>query len=328
MNSKKRLLSGIQATGKIHLGNYFGAVKNWVAMQADYEAFFMVADLHALTTAYEDGISIKNNSYEVIADLLACGIDPNQAALFIQSKLPEHSELHLILSMITPLPWLERIPTYKSKREEIKDKDLNTYGFLGYPVLQAADIMVYQANVVPVGKDQAPHVELTREIARRFNFLFKTEFFIEPEEKFTQFLVIPGTDGRKMSKSYGNAIYFADSEEVIKDKVMKMVTDPARQKRTDVGNPEICPLFSFQEIFNPDLAAEISEQCHKAGIGCVDCKKKLLGKMNDFVAPIREKRERYILDKSNLDDLINIGTQKAKVVARNNLEKVKDIVKI
>lgn len=324
----KRLLSGIQSTGNIHLGNYFGAVKNWVEMQNDYDAFYMVADLHALTTAYEDGVNIMNNTYEVIADLIACGIDPEKSTPFVQSRLPEHSELHLIFSMITPLPWLERVPTYKSKIEELKGKDLNTYGFLGYPVLQAADIMLYQADVVPVGKDQAPHLELTREIVRRFNHLYKTDFFKEPKERFTEFPVIPGTDGGKMSKSAGNAIYFSDEEDSIKQKIMKMFTDPQRLRRQDPGRPEICPVFAFQEIFNPKETKSISADCKSAKIGCVDCKKQCLEKLLPFMAPIRLKRTELLSDKKKLDEIIDNGTKRAQKVARETVSKVKEIIKI
>ncbi|OGI12337.1 MAG: tryptophan--tRNA ligase [Candidatus Margulisbacteria bacterium GWF2_35_9] len=324
----KRLLSGIQSTGNMHLGNYFGAVKNWVDMQHDYEAFYMVADLHALTTSYEDGVNIMKNTYEVIADLIACGIDPNKSTPFVQSRIPEHSELHLIFSMITPLPWLERVPTYKSKIEELKGKDLNTYGFLGYPVLQAADIMLYQADVVPVGKDQAPHLELTREVVRRFNHLYNSTFFMEPKEIFTEFPVIPGTDGNKMSKSYGNAIYLSDDAETVTQKIMKMFTDPQRLRRTDPGRPEICPLFAFQEIFNPKETKTIAADCKSAKIGCVDCKKKCLTNMLVFIEPIRMKRVELLNDKKMLDEIIDKGTKRAQKVAHETVNKVKEIIKI
>jgi len=324
----KRLLSGIQSTGNMHIGNYFGAVKNWVKMQNDYESFYMVADLHSLTTSYEGGVNIMANNYELVADLIACGIDPKKSTPFLQSRLPEHSELHLIFSMITPLPWLERVPTYKSKIEELKGKDLNTYGFLGYPVLQAADIMLYQADFVPIGKDQAPHLELTREIVRRFNHLYKTDYFKEPQEKFTEFPVIPGTDGRKMSKSYGNAIYFSDEEEKVTQKIMKMFTDPQRLRRSDPGRPEICSLFAFHQIFNPAEIEDISKECKSASIGCVDCKKKCLAKLLPFLAPIREKRVELLSDKKKLDDILNEGAKRAQKVARQTMDTVKEIIKL
>lgn len=325
---KKRLLSGIQSTGKIHLGNYFGAVKNWIEMQDEYESFYFVADLHALTTAYEQDISIKANTYEVFSDLLACGLDPNKSTIFVQSFLPQHAEFHLILSMITPLPWLERVPTYKSKIEELKGRDLNTYGFLGYPVLQAADILLYEPDLVPVGKDQAAHLELTREIARRFNFLYKTNFLKEPGDKFTEFPVIPGVDGRKMSKSYGNAIYLADDDDALVKKLKTMFTDPQRLTRKDPGNPEVCGVFDFQKIFNSQEISRLAEGCKTAGIGCVDCKKLLIDKMIAFIAPIRKKRQMYLEDRAELDHLINLGNQKASQVAESTLQKVKELIRI
>lgn len=322
----KRSLSGIQATGKIHLGNYFGAIKNWVDLQNQYDAYYFVADLHALTTAYEQDISIKENTYQVLADLIASGIDPNISTLFVQSYLPEHAELHLIFSMITPLPWLERVPTYKSKIEELHGRDINTYGFLGYPVLQAADILMYQADVVPVGKDQAAHLELTREIARRFNFLYKVELFKEPEEKYTDVPVLPGTDGRKMSKSYDNAIFLADDEDTVVKKIRTMFTDPQRLRRSDPGNPEVCGVYAFHKIFGQE--EKISIGCKSADIGCVDCKKELLDALLAFLKPIREKRELLISDKTELDRIIKKGNQKAQKIASQTLEQVKKVIRI
>lgn len=324
----KRLLSGIQPTGKMHLGNYFGAVKNWVTLQEEYDAYYMVADLHALTTAYEDGVNIRQSTLEVVADLIACGVDPKKATLFVQSDIPEHSELHLIFSMITPLPWLERVPTYKSKKEEIKGKDLNTYGFLGYPVLQAADIMLYQSDIVPVGKDQAPHMELTREIVRRFNALFKTNFFKEPVEKFTEYPILPGTDGRKMSKSYSNALFMSESEKDIDQKLRTMFTDPARLRRQDPGNPDICPVFSLQAIFNPNALKELSGGCKSAAIGCVDCKKRLIPEVASFIAPIRDKSEALLKDRGLLGDILEAGSKKARKTAQATLDEVKRIIKV
>ena len=326
--AQPRLLSGIQPTGKMHLGNYFGAVHNWVKLQQEYEAYYFVADMHALTSAYEDGVNIRESTLEVVADLIASGIDPEKATLFVQSDIPEHSELHLIFSMITPLPWLERVPTYKSKKEEIQGKDLNTYGFLGYPVLQAADIMLYRADIVPVGKDQSYHIELTREIVRRFNALFKTDYFKEPAEKFTNFPLLPGTDGRKMSKSYGNALFMSESDTEIEQKLRTMFTDPARLRRQDKGNPDICPVFALQGIFNPDLLAELSEGCKSAGIGCVDCKKRLIPKVKSFIGPIRDKREVLLQNKTGIEDILEAGASKARLVAKETLDAVKSIIKI
>lgn len=324
----KRLLSGIQSTGNMHLGNYFGAVKNWVAMQEEYDAYYMIADLHALTTSYEETSNIARNTIEVVAELIASGIDVDKSTLFVQSKVHEHAELHLILSMITPLPWLERVPTYKSKKEEMKGKDLNTYGFLGYPVLQAADILLYEADVVPVGKDQAPHLELTREIARRFNFLYGTDLLKDPKEKFTEFPVLPGLDGQKMSKSYGNAIYLADEDDVIQSKLKTMFTDPQRLRRNDPGRPEICPVFAFQKIFNDGLTDQISMDCQSAAIGCVDCKKQLAEKMIEFIKPIRQRRAELLADRAELDRLIIKGTNKARVTAANTLDQVTKAIRL
>ena len=323
---KKRSLSGIQATGKIHLGNYFGAVRNWVDLQDKYDAYYFVADLHALTTSYEQGISIKENTYEVVSDLIASGIEPEKSTLFVQSFLPEHAELHLILSMITPLSWLERVPTYKSKMEELKGRDLSTYGFLGYPVLQAADILMYLADAVPVGKDQAPHLELTREIARRFNFLYKVDFFKDPEDIYTEVPVLPGTDGRKMSKSYGNAIFLADDEDTVVKKIKTMFTDPQRLKRTDPGDPDVCGIYAFQNIFGQ--ADSVYDGCRDASIGCVDCKKELLDALLAFLKPIREKREELISDKAELDRIIAFGNDKARKIAASTVEQIKKIIKI
>src|SRR6195256_3673126 len=251
--SRKRVLSGMRSTGKLHLGNYVGALDNWVRMQDEYECFFEVADWHALTTDYADTSRVKENSLEVALDWLAAGLDPEKCVMFIQSHIPAHAELHLLFSMITPLGWLERVPTYKEQRDNIKDKDLATYGFLGYPVLQSADILIYKADFVPVGEDQVAHVELTREIARRFNGFYKGrrgQGFPEPQSLLTPTPKLPGTDGRKMSKSYGNTIMLTDPEPVVRLKLKTMVTDPARVRRTDPGNPDVCPVGDLHKIFS------------------------------------------------------------------------------
>src|SRR6201998_4700375 len=251
-SKKKRVLSGMRPTGKLHLGNYVGALANWVRMQDEYECFFFVADWHALTTDYADTSGIKENSLEVVLDWLAAGLDPEKSVIFIQSHVPAHAELHLLFSMITPLGWLERVPTYKEQRENIKDKDLGTYGFLGYPVLQAADILMYKANVVPVGEDQVAHIELTREITRRFNGFYgkNGDVFPEPQSMLTKSPKLPGTDGRKMPKSYGNSIMLTDPEPVLRQKLKTMVTDPARARRTDPGTPDPCPVGDLHKIFS------------------------------------------------------------------------------
>jgi tryptophanyl-tRNA synthetase len=261
---RKRVLSGMRSTGKLHLGNYVGALDNWVRMQDEYECYFCVVDWHALTTDYADTSRVKQNSVEVALDWLAAGLDPEKCVIFIQSHVPEHAELHLLLSMITPLGWLERVPTYKEQRENIKDKDLGTYGFLGYPVLQAADILMYKADVVPVGEDQVAHIELTREIARRFNGFYgkRGDVFPQPQALLTRSPKLPGTDGRKMSKSYGNAILLTDPEPVVRQKLKTMVTDPARVRRSDPGNPDVCPVGDLHKIFSS------AETMEKVNIGC------------------------------------------------------------
>jgi tryptophanyl-tRNA synthetase len=274
-NSRKRVLSGMRSTGKLHLGNYVGALDNWVRMQDQYECYFFVADWHALTTDYADTSKLKQNSVDVLLDWLAAGLDPERCVMFIQSHVPSHAELHLLLSMITPLGWLERVPTYKEQKENIKEKDLGTYGFLGYPVLQSADIMIYKADFVPVGEDQVAHVELTREIARRFNLFYgqKHPVFPEPQALLTPAAKLPGTDGRKMSKSYGNTIMLTDPEPVVRQKLKTMVTDPARVRRTDPGNPDVCPVGDLHKIFSDrDTVAKVDEGCRSAGIGCIECK--------------------------------------------------------
>ncbi len=269
---KKKVLSGIQPSGKLHLGNLVGAISNWVKLQDKYDCHYFIADLHALTTGYADTDKLKANVMDVAIDMLSAGLDPEKSTLFIQSDIPEHSELHLMFSMITPLPWLERIPTYKSQIAELKEKDLGTYGFLGYPVLQAADILIYKADYVPVGQDQLPHLEFTREIARRFNHLYK-EIFPIPEDLLTEAAVLPGLDGRKMSKSYGNIIAISDPPEVVARRVGEAVTDPARVKKGDKGHPDICVIYAYHKLFNKEEAKRIKVDCSGAKIGCVECKK-------------------------------------------------------
>src|SRR5579885_526010 len=262
--ARQRVLSGMRPTGKLHLGNLVGALRNWVQIQKKYESFFFIADWHALTTDYADTSHIQENTLEVMLDFLAAGLDPNQAVIFLQSHVPEHAELHLLISQTVPLGWLERVPTYKEQRENLKDKDLSTYGFLGYPVLQAADILMYKANFVPVGEDQLAHLELTREICRRFNG-FYGEIFPEPHPLLTESPRLPGTDGRKMSKSFGNAIFISDSETQVREKVGMMMTDPARKRRSDPGNPDVCPVFAFHKIVSPQSTVDmVSVECWRA----------------------------------------------------------------
>ena len=320
--AKKKVLSGIQPTGKLHLGNLIGALENWVAMQDKYECYFFIADLHALTTMYDDTKDFRKNSIEVAADMIASGLDPDRCTIFLQSDIPEHSELHLLFSMITPLPWLERVPTYKSKISELKEKDLGTYGFLGYPVLQAADILIYKADLVPVGQDQLPHLEFTREIARRFNFLYK-EVFPIPQEVMTDVPVLPGIDGRKMSKSYGNTIAISDPEDVIIKKVNEMVTDPARLKKNDKGHPDVCVVYAYHKIFNKGAVDEISKKCREGSIGCVECKKNLSDILIEYLAPVRRRRAELDKDPKKIMEILKTGTERAKKKASETLREAK-----
>ena len=325
---KKRVLSGMRPTGKLHLGNLHGALTNWKRLQEEYECFFFVADWHALTSEYQETRFIKEFIWEMLIDWLSVGLDPNKSTLFIQSKLPEHAELHLIFSMITPLPWLERNPTYKEQIKELVEKDLNTYGFLGYPVLQAADILIYKANFVPVGVDQLPHVEITREIARRFNYLYK-EVFPIPEPILTEMPKILGIDGRKMSKSYHNAIYLSDPPKVIREKTLQMFTDKTRLRKTDPGHPDICNVFSFHKLYtSPEKVNQIEEDCKKAIIGCVECKKLLAENLINGLAPLQEKRQYYQEHLEELKDIIDAGIKKARSVATTTLEEAKEAIGI
>jgi tryptophanyl-tRNA synthetase len=330
--SKKRVLSGMRATGKLHLGNYVGALENWVRMQDEYECFFFVADWHALTTDYADTSRIKENSIDVLLDWLAAGLDPEKCVLFIQSHVPAHAELHLLLSMITPLGWLERVPTYKEQRENIKEKDLGTYGFLGYPVLQAADILIYKADVVPVGEDQVAHVELTREIARRFNGFYGGKrgcVVPEPQSLLTPAPRLPGTDGRKMSKSYGNAIMLTDPEPVVRQKLKTMVTDPARVRRSDPGDPDLCPVGDLHKIFSdPPTMAKVNEGCRSAGIGCIECKGWVADALVEVLNPMQERRKKYEDNPRLAWDILEAGSARARGVAGATMNEVRDAMGI
>jgi tryptophanyl-tRNA synthetase len=319
----------MRPTGRLHLGHLFGALDNWRTLQEEYDCFFFIADWHALTTDYADPSQIKAYTIEVVLDWLAAGLDPRQATFFVQSRLPEHAELHLLFSMFTPLAWLERVPTYKEQREQITDKDLGTYGFLGYPLLQAADILIYKAHYVPVGVDQVPHIELTREVARRFNFLYKP-VLVEPEALLTEFPKIPGTDGRKMSKSYDNAIFLSDPPTEITDKIKPMVTDPARKRRTDPGNPEVCPVYDLHKVFTPQEEREsyVVPGCTTAGIGCLDCKQVLLKYMLPVLTPISERRAALARDPDTVLDILEDGTARARKVASETLGEAKAAMQI
>ncbi len=322
-----RVLSGMQPSGPLHLGNLIGALSNWVRIQNKYECYFFVADWHALTTGYSNPSQIKDYTLDLLMNFIAAGLDPEKSTIFIQSQVPEHAELHIFLSMITPLGWLERVPTYKEKKEQIKDKDLDTYGFLGYPVLQTADIIIYRAKYVPVGIDQVPHLEISREIARRFNYLYGKEFFPEPEALLTEFPKVPGVDGRKMSKSYGNAIYLSDDEKTVTEKLRTMVTDPARKRRTDKGDPNKCPVFDLHKIFSKEEEkSEITKGCATAIIGCIDCKKILIKHVIEILTPLWDKRQKLIDNPSILIEIAKEGSKKAKKVAGETLIKMKEVI--
>ena len=324
----QRVLSGMQPSGRLHLGNLLGALDNWRKLQEDNECFFFVADWHALSTNYEDTSQLQAFIHELLIDWLATGIDPERATVFIQSHVPEHAILNLLLSMITPVPWLERNPTYKEKQEQIEGRDLSTHGFLGYPVLQAADILLYKADAVPIGKDQLPHHELTREIARRFNSLY-TPVLVEPKELLTKFPKVIGTDGRKMSKSYGNTINLSDSEPEVRQKLKTMVTDPARVRRKDPGNPEICPVYDFHKIYSTTaILDQVNKECRTAEIGCIDCKTFVADSMVERLAPIWESRKTLEANPKRLEDVVQSGCQRATKVSRQTLAEVKDAMKI
>src|SRR5512146_1494711 len=329
-NRKRRVLSGMRPTGKLHLGNFVGALANWIGLQDNYDCFFFIADWHALTTDYADTSQVKQNSLEVMMDWLAAGLDPKRCTMFIQSHVPQHAELHLLLSMITPLGWLERVPTYKEQRENIKEKDLGTYGFLGYPVLQSADILIYKADYVPVGEDQVPHVELTREIARRFNMFYsrkRSYVFPEPQPLLTPTPKLPGTDGRKMSKSYGNTIMLTDPEPVVRQKLKTMVTDPARVRRTDPGNPDVCPVGDLHKIFSDAGTMEqVNVGCRSAGIGCIECKGWAADALVQILNPIQERRAKYTPDE--VEDILKDGSHRARNRAEQTMTEVRTAMQL
>jgi len=325
-HQRKRVLSGMRSTGKLHLGNYVGALQNWVRMQDEYECFYFIADWHALTTDYADTSKVKENSIDVLLDWLAAGLDPQRCTMFIQSHVPQHAELHLLFSMITPLGWLERVPTYKEQRENIAEKDLGTYGFLGYPVLQAADILIYKGDFVPVGEDQVAHVELTREIARRFNQFYGKPNSVLPEPKalLTPTPKLPGTDGRKMSKSYGNTIMLTDREPVVRQKLKTMVTDPARVRRSDPGNPDVCPVGDLHKIFSSkETMAKVNEGCRSAGIGCIECKGWAADALVQVLLPMQERRKKYEDNPRLAWDILEAGSAAASQVADATMKDVR-----
>jgi len=377
----------MRPTGRLHLGHYFGALSNWVKLQDEYDCFFCVVDWHALTTHYEDTSSIAQNTLEVAMDWLAAGLDPAKSILFIQSSVLEHAELHLLLSMITPLGWLERVPTYKEQIANLKDRDLGTYGFLGYPLLQTADIALYDGNLVPVGEDQVPHIELAREIARRFNAAFSEvnwkrakargiaqlekelglpeisegltsaksraridaaleplsidhrlsllanaglshdELLVQPESMLTETPRLPGTDGRRMAKSYGNAIWLSDPPEEIRNKVRNMMTDPQRVRRTDPGRPEVCPVFAYHKLFSlPETIAKVDVDCRTAAIGCVDCKKLMAENLVTWIEPIQTRRKEFEAHPQQVWDILDAGSKRAHAVAKKTMKRVRNAI--
>jgi tryptophanyl-tRNA synthetase len=388
----RRVLSGMRPTGALHLGNYHGALKNWVDLQYQYECFFFVADIHALTTGYEDTSQLNDHVWEMVIDWLAAGLNPTTCTMFIQSRVPEHSELHLLLSMITPLGWLERVPTYKDQQEQLKDKDLATYGFLGYPLLQSADILLYKPAFVPVGEDQVAHVEITREVARRFNHVYGREpdfeikvekalknlgsrngtrykelrrlyqeqgdaeavekakallegnarltladrerllgylegtgrsILIEPDALLTATPKVPGLDGRKMSKSYGNTIGLREDPDTVAKKIKTMQTDPARIRRTDPGDPEKCPVWHLHKIYSDEpTQAWVQQGCRTAGIGCLDCKKRLADAVVAEISTIRQRAQEFEENRDLVRGIIAEGCEKARDVARQTLDEV------
>ncbi len=326
--SKKRVLSGMQPSGKLHVGNLVGALQNWVKLQDEYECYYFIADWHALTSQYADTSQLKEYVNDVLINCLAAGLDPDKSTIFAQSRVLEHAELHVLLSMMTPLGWLERVPTYKEKQLEVKDKDLNTYGFLGYPLLQSADILIYRANYVPVGVDQLPHLEITREIGRRFNN-FYGEVFPEPEGLLTKYPKVVGTDGRKMSKSYGNCVFLSDSPKEVEQKIRTMTTDPQRIKRTDKGDPELSPVFQLHKVFSTkDEQDEVAEGCRTAGIGCIDCKKILIKNLLSILEPIWEKRSDFLGKPDLLEDILETGSRKAAAAASETMKEVRTAIGI
>ena len=326
---KPRIVSGVRPTGALHLGHYLGALKNWVSLQDEYRCLYFVADWHALTTSYKDPSIIKESTEDMVLSWLGVGIDPEKSIIFRQSDIKAHAEFFLLLSMITPVSWLERNPTYKEMKEELKEKDLGTMGFLGYPVLQAADIVIYHADKVPIGEDQLPHLELTREIVRRFNYIYGEGLLKEPQPILTAAPRVPGLDGRKMSKSFDNAILISDSGAVLKEKVMQMLTDIKRMRKKDPGEPKDCNLFPFHEFFtDASKHDEIKEGCRDATWGCVDCKKLLIVNIEAEMAPVWERIEYFKGHSQQVQNILHEGASKARALSAITIEKVREAMKI
>jgi tryptophanyl-tRNA synthetase len=328
----KRVLSGMRPTGRLHLGNYMGALRNWVELQNQYQCFFFIADLHALTTEYADPSGIQQSIQDVAMDFLAAGLDPERSTIFVQSDVPQHAELFTLFAMFTPLSWLERVPTYKDQQEQLREKDLNTYGFLGYPLLQAADILLYRPDFVPVGQDQVAHVELTREVARKFNShyrLGKLDVLPEPKVLVTASPKLPGTDGRKMSKSYNNTIALTEPEAEVRKKLKTMVTDPARIRRTDAGNPEVCPVGDLHKVFSSDeTRLKVWEGCTTAGIGCIECKGWAADGIVAVLNPIQERRKKYETNPKLVTDILAAGAARARTSAEETMTQVQQAMRL
>jgi tryptophanyl-tRNA synthetase len=323
-----RVLSGMQASGLMHLGNYHGALANWVKLQEKYECFFFIADWHALTTLYAEPGKVREYTREYALDLLAGGLDPDKCTIFIQSEVLQHAELAQLLSMLTPVPWLERVPSYKDKQAALKSKDLSSFGFLGYPVLQAADISIYQAEFVPVGEDQLPHLELTREIVRRFNHIYG-DTLVEPKALLTEIKVLPGLDGRKMSKSYGNAVYLADDDETARKKFMGAVTDPQRMRRNDPGRPEVCNIFAYHRLYTEtERLRELDTACRSGSIGCVDCKKELIANFFETFAEVRDRRRKLAEQPARVREILDAGAITARRESEETMLLVREAMKL
>jgi len=324
--AKKVVFSGLRPTGSCHLGHLAGALRNWIKLQEDYQCYYSIVSWHGFSSEYANSKVIKGFIFEVAADWLSIGLDPEKSVIFVQSDVKEHAELHLLLSMIVPLPWLERVPTFKEMRRELKDKDINTYGYLGYPVLQTADIILYKGEVVPVGEDQAYHLELAREITRRFNRLFG-EIFPEPQILLTEVPKLAGTDGRKMSKSFGNSIYLKDSPELIREKILPMMTDIRRKRRQDPGEPEDCPAFTLHKAFvSPEKRDELASGCRTAGIGCLECKTAVIERLIELLTPFWEKRKKFVDNPDLVWSILEKGRQQAQQTAQKTMKEVRAAV--
>ena len=323
----KRVVSGIRATGQLHIGHLVGALQNYLKLQEEYQSFFFIADLHALTTNYEHTEMLKGNRVEVMLDMLSVGLDPQKCTLFVQSEVPEHTYLHLLLSMIVPIPWVERNPTVKEMIRDLNLKENASYGLLGYPILMTTDIIIYKAHYVPVGKDQLPHLEISREIVRRFNGLYG-ELFVEPQAMLTEFPYLPGVDGRKMSKSLDNDIKIADSQEQTTKKIVSAVTDPQKVRLRDIGHPDICTVFTYQKVFNKEESEEIKKDCKSGALGCVACKKRLAAKLNDSLKDIRAKRMELNNNIKKVEETFTEGSKKARNIATKTLEEAMSLMKI